>query len=373
MTDERNPEHFLSLIKKSRRGKFKLYIGMVAGVGKTYRMLQEAHELRKNGVDARIGYIETHRRKETHALLDGLPEIPRRKIFYKGKELEEMDVQAILNVHPELVLVDELAHTNIPGSKHEKRWQDVVDILESGINVISAVNIQHLESLNDQVKHIAGLEVAERVPDNVLQLADEIVNIDLPADELIQRLKDGKIYPMERVPTALSNFFREDKILQLRELALKEVAQQVEHRIETRVTGTEKLRIERFLACISTNHEGAKRIIRKTSRLAAYYHASWLLLYVQTSGETSDKINLAQQRHLLNNLKMGAEMGAEIIRRPGDNVAEVINEVCTEKKITTIVIGKPRFSVLRFVTGRNLFEQLLKKISDTDIDLIIAS
>ena len=161
MTDERNPEHFLSLIKKSRRGKFKLYIGMVAGVGKTYRMLQEAHALRKNGVDARIGYIETHRRKETHALLDGLPEIPRRKIFYKGKELEEMDVQAILNVHPELVLVDELAHTNIPGSKHEKRWQDVVDILESGINVISAVNIQHLESLNDQVKHIAGLEVAE--------------------------------------------------------------------------------------------------------------------------------------------------------------------------------------------------------------------
>ena len=373
MTDERNPEHFLSLIKKSRRGKFKLYIGMVAGVGKTYRMLQEAHALLKNGVDVRIGYIETHRRKETHALLDGLPEIPRWKIFYKGKELEEMDVQAILNIHPELVLVDELAHTNIPGSKNEKRWQDVVDILESGINVISAVNIQHLESLNDQVKQIAGLEVAERVPDNVLQLADEIVNIDLPADELIQRLKDGKIYPMERVPTALNNFFREDKILQLRELALKEVAQQVEHRIETRVTGTEKLRIERFLACISSNHEGAKRIIRKTARLASYYHASWMLLYVQTSREATDKINLTQQRHLLNNLKTAAELGAEIIRRPGDNVADVIYAVCEEKKVTTIVIGKPRFSVLSFVTGSNLFEQLLKKTSDTDIDLIIAS
>src|SRR5215467_6145053 len=217
---EQNVEHFLDLIRKSRRGKFKIYIGMSAGVGKTYRMLQEAHTLLRNGVDVKIGYIETHSRKETHTLLDGLPVIPRRKLFYKGKELEELDVQAILNLHPEVVIVDELAHTNIEGSKNEKRWQDVMDILDAGINVISAINIQHIESLNEEIKEITGIEVAERVPDNVLKQADEVVNIDLTADELVIRLKEGKIYAPEKIERALNNFFQSDKILQLRELAL---------------------------------------------------------------------------------------------------------------------------------------------------------
>ena len=218
-------QHFLDLIKKSRRGKFKIYIGMSAGVGKTYRMLQEAHTLLRNGVDVKIGYVETHNRAETVALLDGLPIIPRRHLFYKGKDLEEMDVTAILNLRPEVVIVDELAHTNIEGSKNEKRWQDVIDILEAGINVISAVNIQHLESLNAGVKAITGIEVQERVPDSVLAQADEVVNIDLTADELITRLREGKIYQPDKVETALRNFFKPEHILQLRELALKEVAQ----------------------------------------------------------------------------------------------------------------------------------------------------
>src|ERR1035437_8835644 len=191
---EQNAEHFLNLIRKSRRGKFKIYIGMSAGVGKTYRMLKEARVLLRNGVDVKVGYIETHNRKETHALLDGLPLIPRRKLFYKGKELEELDVQAILNLHPEVVIVDELAHTNIEGSKNEKRWQDVMDILDAGINVISAVNIQHIESLNEEIKEITGISVAERIPDSVLKQADEVVNIGRTADELITRLKEGKIY-----------------------------------------------------------------------------------------------------------------------------------------------------------------------------------
>ena len=181
---------------------------MSAGVGKTYRMLQEAHSLLKNGIDIKIGYIETHNRKETHDLLEGLPIVPRRKLFYKGKELEELDVQAIISLRPEVVIVDELAHTNIAGSKNEKRWQDVMEILDSGINVISAVNIQHIESLNEDVKAITGVEVAERIPDKVLALADEVVNIDLTADELIGRLKEGKIYQAEKIQTALSNFFK---------------------------------------------------------------------------------------------------------------------------------------------------------------------
>ena len=166
--ENNNAQHFLDLIQKSRKGKFKIYIGMSAGVGKTFRMLQEAHSLLKNGIDVKIGYIETHMRKETHELLAGLPIIPRRTIFYKGKELEELDVQAIINLRPEVVIVDELAHTNIEGSKNEKRWQDVLEILEAGINVISAVNIQHIESLNEEIKEITGIEVSERIPDSVL-------------------------------------------------------------------------------------------------------------------------------------------------------------------------------------------------------------
>ena len=227
---------FLDLIKKSRRGKFKVYIGMSAGVGKTYRMLQEAHALLRNGIDVKIGYIETHNREETHALLEGLPVIPRRKLFYKGKELEELDVAAVINLRPEVVIVDELAHTNIEGSKNEKRWQDVLEILAAGINVISAVNIQHIESLNDEVKAITGVEVKERIPDSVLAQADEVVNIDLTADELIVRLKEGKIYDPAKVENALKNFFKGDHILQLRELALKEVASQVERKVESEIT-----------------------------------------------------------------------------------------------------------------------------------------
>jgi two-component system sensor histidine kinase KdpD len=221
---EENVQHFLNLIQKSRKGKFKIYIGMSAGVGKSYRMLQEARTLLRNGIDVKVGYIETHNRKETHELLEGLPLIPRRTIFYKGKELEEMDVQAVINLRPEVVIVDELAHTNIEGSKNEKRWQDVMEILDAGINVISALNIQHIESLNEEVKKITGVEVTERVPDKVIALADEVVNIDLTADELIARLKEGKIYQAEKIETALKNFFKPEHILQLREMALKEVA-----------------------------------------------------------------------------------------------------------------------------------------------------
>lgn len=227
-------EHFLELIQKSKRGKFKIYIGMSAGVGKTYRMLQEAHALLKHGIDIKIGYIEPHLRAETIALVAGIPTIPRKSIFYKGKYLEEMDVRAIINDHPEIVIVDELAHTNVEGSANKKRWQDVLEILEAGINVISAVNIQHIESLNESVRNIIGIEVTERVPDKILALADEVVNIDLTADELISRLKEGKIYPQDKIQTSLNNFFKSDHILQLRELALKEVATHVEKKSRNR-------------------------------------------------------------------------------------------------------------------------------------------
>jgi two-component system sensor histidine kinase KdpD len=370
---EKNAEQFLELIRQSRRGKFKIYIGMSAGVGKTYRMLQEAQTLLRNGIDIKIGYIETHNRSETHALLDGLPVIPRRKLFYKGKELEELDVQAVINLHPEIVIVDELAHTNIEGSKNEKRWQDVMDILDAGINVISAVNIQHIESLQQEVKEITGVDVAERVPDSILSQADEVVNIDLTADELVTRLKEGKIYTPDKIERALKNFFQSDRILQLRELALKEVASQVERKVETEVPRNVSMRHERFLACIGSNEKTAKNVIRKTARLANYYHSKWWLLYVQTPKEEADKIGLAAQRHLINNFKLATELGAEVIKIKSSNIAKGIFEITEQKQISTVCIGKPHLSLFSVILNTAVFNQLLNKLSAADIDVVILS
>jgi len=364
---------FIDLVKRSRRGKLKIYIGMSAGVGKSYRMLQEAHALMRNGIGIQIGYIETHNRAETHALLAGLPVIPRRKIFYKGKELEEMDLQTILNRHPEVVIVDELAHSNIEGSKNGKRWQDVADILEAGISVITAVNIQHLESLNEEIEEITGIPITERIPDKILEMADEIVNIDLTADELIDRLKDGKIYDQSKVERALQNFFRNDKILQLREIALKEVAHHLERKIEIEIPKQIKLRPEKFLACISSNAETAKIVIRKTARLASYYRSPWIVLYVQSSSESMERIKLDKQRHLINNFKLATELGAEVIKLKSNQITQTIMKVADEREITTICIGKPHLSLFQVILRTAVFNELLKNIAAKETDLVILS
>jgi len=333
-------------------------------------MLQEAHALLKNNIDVQLGYIETHNRAETHSLLAGLPIIPRRKLFYKGKELEEMDVNAILTIRPEVALVDELAHTNVEGSKNEKRWQDVVELINAGINVISAVNIQHLESLNAEIEAITGIQIKERVPDRVLQLADEVVNIDLTAEELITRLKEGKIYDQAKIEIALSNFFKPEKILQLREMALREVANQVERKIEAEIPATNQLKPARFMACISTNEASAKKMIRKTARLASYYNSPWLVLYVQTAREAGDKIGLAAQRHLINNLKLATQLGAEVVKVKSDDVAQAIVETATQKRVTTVCMGKPHLSFMQYVFNRSLFSKLLQQLPP-ETDLII--
>jgi two-component system sensor histidine kinase KdpD len=370
---DQSAEQFLRLIKESRRGKFKIYIGMSAGVGKSYRMLQEAHTLLRSGIDVKIGFIETHNRAETQALIDGLPFIPRRTLFYKGRELEEMDVQAIINQHPDLVIVDELAHTNIPGSKNEKRWQDVLEILDAGINVISAVNIQHIESLYDEVRAITAVDVTERVPDRVLHMADEVVNIDLTAEELITRLKEGKIYDQAKVAMALTNFFQVEKILQLRELALREVATAVERKIETSVPLNLQAKPERFLASISSNPDVARRVIRKTARLAAYFNSRWYVLYVQTPAEDPDRIRLDLQRHLINNLKLATELGAEVIQAKGTDIVNCIMDEVQKRNVTTVCIGKPHFNLVQIILRTFAFNQLLNRLSESDTDLIILS
>jgi len=376
----------------SQRGRLKVYIGMSAGVGKTYRMLEEAHELLTKGVNIQVGFIETHHRAETHALLDGLPLIPRREVFYKGKRLEEFDLNATLLLHPAKVIVDELAHTNVPGSKHGKRYQDVLELLNNGIDVITAVNIQHIESINSEVERITGVAITERVPDSFLQRADEVVNIDLTADELITRLREGKIYDKAKVETALRNFFQPEKILQLRELALKEVAGQVERKVEQEVEKPKQLRHEQFLALISSNHQVAAKIIRKTARLANYYHSDWSVLYVQTPNETVDRIPLDKQRHLINNFQLATEMGGEVIQAQAGpvksglgflparilsleraDITEAILQVVKEKRITTLCIGKPHLSIWQVILRTNTFNRLLTALSESDVDVVILS
>ena len=332
MSREESVQHFLDLIKKSRRGKFKVYIGMIAGVGKSYRMLQEAHELLDNGVDVKIGYIETHGRAGTDAMLEGLPVVPRRKIFYKGKELEEMDLDAIIQIHPEIVVVDELAHTNVEGSRNE---------------------------------------VKERIPDSVLQEADEVVNIDLTAEELIARLKAGKIYKPEKVSTALNNFFKTENILQLRELALKEVALRVEKKVENEVVTSVGVRHERFLACISSNEKTPRRIIRKAARLATRYNTSFVALYVQTPRESTDRIGLANQRYLLNHFKLVTELGGEVVQVQSPDVLGSIVDTCREKQITTVCMGSPSLSFPKSLFMILKYRKFVRDLAQVNIDLII--
>ena len=316
MDKEGSVQRFLELIRRSHRGKFKVYIGMSAGVGKTYRMLQEAHQLLDAGVDVCIGYIETHGRAETEALAEGLPFVPRRRLFYKGKELEEMDTQAILNLHPEIVVVDELAHTNIEGSGNPKRWQDVMQLLDAGISVITAVNIQHIEGLNESVQEITGIEVRERVPDSVLATADEVVNIDLTADEL-----------------------RHDKLL----------------------------------AVIDSSEKRSRRVIRKTARMATHLNTSFVVLYVQSDREAADRIPLANQRYLINNLNLATELGGEIRQIHSNRPVETIVELCREQKISIVCTGRPEFSLFSLLKSIVALRRLIGRLSRMNIDLYIMS
>ena len=363
MDKEGSVQRFLELIRRSHRGKFKVYIGMSAGVGKTYRMLQEAHQLLDAGVDVCIGYIETHGRAETEALAEGLPFVPRRRLFYKGKELEEMDTQAILNLHPEIVVVDELAHTNIEGSGNPKRWQDVMQLLDAGISVITAVNIQHIEGLNESVQEITGIEVRERVPDSVLATADE----------LIERLKAGKIYRPDKVAAALNNFFTQDNILQLRELALKEVALRVEKKVENEIAAGDKFRHDKLLAVIDSSEKRSRRVIRKTARMATHLNTSFVVLYVQSDREAADRIPLANQRYLINNLNLATELGGEIRQIHSNRPVETIVELCREQKISIVCTGRPEFSLFSLLKSIVALRRLIGRLSRMNIDLYIMS
>src|SRR4051812_39293410 len=257
------PEHFLTLIRQQQRGRLKVYLGFAAGVGKTYEMLQEAHRLKRQGVDVVIGIIETHGRAETLALVEGLEQVPRRRIEYRGVVLEEMDLDALVARRPTVALVDELAHTNAPGSRHAKRYQDVEDLLRAGVNVITTMNVQHLESLYDLIERSTGVKVKERVPDYVLAQADQIVNVDLSAEDLQDRLRAGQVYPPERAERALANFFTGENLSRLRELALEEIARALDRRRQPQAGADPGSGSERVMVCLSSRSPNVQRLLRK--------------------------------------------------------------------------------------------------------------
>jgi two-component system sensor histidine kinase KdpD len=375
-------ERFLRLVQEKRRGTLKIYLGLAAGVGKTYRMLQEAQDLYQHGVDVLLGYVETHGRAGTVAQLPNSLLLPRKQVFYKGRALEEMDLDAIEQRRPQVVIVDELAHTNVPGSRNEKRWQDVQELVKNGISVITAVNVQHLESLHEQVLKITGTDVTERIPDQLLKQADEVVNVDLTVGELRARLEEGKIYDAAKVPTALANFFQAENLLQLRRLAVREVAQLLGQQVESEAGGApavlpQRRNDDRLLACINTNEQAAKEIIRKASRLADRFGAAvWYVLYVQTGHESADRIGLATQRHLINNLQLATQLGAQILRVKDDNIVRTIRQVAQEKHATLLVCGiTGEKNLWQQFTHRSVTQELLNAIArdETDLDVYLVT
>jgi len=378
-TDRRvNPDRslgesdFLELVRQRERGKLKLYIGSAAGVGKTFRMLNEAHDLRRRGIDIVVGFVETHGRADTAAQLRDLEVVPRQKIEYRGVTLEEMDVDAVVARAPQVAIVDELAHTNVPGARHRKRWEDVIQLLDAGINVISAVNVQHLESLNDVIASTLGVTVRETLPDWVVTTADQVINLDISAEDLRERLREGKIYAREKIDTALKNFFTDENLTTLRELALREVASSVDRTREAialRETGTHQQprTVDRVLVAMASNPPYTASLLRKASRIAGRLNSDWYCVYVQTPEERPDRIDSTVQRKLVDNIQKAQSMGAEVVKLEGTDVADTLTRFAVEHGVTLIVAGQSRRSWWQHITRGSVVDKLVNNTMDIDV------
>ena len=324
------------------QGKLKIFFGANPGVGKTYAMLEAAHEQRRDGVDVVIGVVETHGRVETEALVEGLEVLPRRAFDYRGTVLQEFDLDAALARRPTIILIDELAHTNAPGMRHAKRWQDVQELLNAGINVFTTVNVQHLESLNDVVAQITGVRVRETVPDSVLERADDVELIDLPPDDLLQRLKDGKVYVPEQIQHAIRNFFAKGNLIALREMALRRTAERVDQQMEVYRRDHAVIRTwpaaETIMVCINMKPRGL-RLIRAARQMAAGLHAKWIAVYVQIPRHLRQP--QTERDRLVQTLRLAEQLGAEVVTLTGDNVAQELLNYARSRNVTKIIVGKP--------------------------------
>lgn len=365
-------QDFLELVERSKRGRLKVYIGFAAGVGKTYRMLEEAHDLRRRGVDVVLGAIETHGRADTAALMEGLEQVPSRRVEYRGVAVEEMDVAAILARRPHLVVVDELAHTNAPESRHRKRYQDVLELLDAGINVICAFNVQHLESLNDVVERVTGVRVRETLPDTFLQQADQVVNLDLAVEDLIERLRAGKIYGEERVAWALENFFRTHNLMTLRELALREVAESVDRRSAPRGGAPARRPATggRVMVCMASRSPRSAMLLRRGSRLAGRLNTDWSVVYVETPRETPERIDSEAQRLLLANIQRARDLGAEVVRLKGRDPVAALLDYARTHGVGYVLIGRTAQPWWQRVLGRSFMDRMVRESEGLDLHIV---
>jgi len=378
MNDSHMPEQrptadaLLARIKERDRARLRIYIGAAPGVGKTYEMLQEAHALRARGLGVVIGFVETYGRRDTEAQIKDLEVIPRRAIRYRDVTMEEMDIDAIIRRKPQVCVVDELAHTNVPGSRHDKRYQDVVEILDAGIDVLTAVNIQHLETLNDAVATVTGVRVRETVPDTFLHRADEVINVDVTVDELRDRLRQGKIYRPEKIEQALTNFFRKGNLSALRELALRAVADEVAEKAASYRTGQglqPALMPERVMVCMSSSVL-APRVIRTGARIAGRLGARWYAVYVETPRERPDRIAPQDSAALDQNVSLAQNLGATVVRVHAERPAEGLIAFAQREGITHVIFGQSARSRWELLRHGSTTDRFLSAVRDAAVQVV---
>jgi two-component system sensor histidine kinase KdpD len=369
---ENKADMFLRMIRQAQRGRLKIYLGYAAGVGKTYQMLLEGRRLKEEGIDVVVGLAETHGRVETEKLLDGLEIVPRRQEGYRGIVVKEMDVDAVLKRKPQVALIDELAHTNVPGSRNDKRYQDVQDILAAGIHVITTLNIQHLESLYDTVEKAVGVRVRERLPDRVIVDADQIVNVDVSTEDLRERLQEGKVYTTERIDVALDHFFKASNLERLRELTLRELASQIDLRRRETFEEEESQAPDQVMVCLSSEGPDSDKLLRYASRLAGRLNRTWYAVYVQTPAEEPTLVDAKTQGIIASTLTLAKQLGAIVFTYKGEDVVATLLQFAKEYRVGHIVIGSPGptsfWKKLRRRTG--VVESLIRQARGTTITVL---
>jgi two-component system sensor histidine kinase KdpD len=367
-----SPESLLAKLKEGERASLRVYIGAAPGVGKTYQMLEDAHQLKREGVDIVIAIIEPHGREETRAMVGDLERVPMRRIEYRNVVLEEMDVAAVIARHPAVAVVDELAHTNVPGSGNHKRYEDVREILDAGISVITAVNIQHLESLNDVVNRTTGVRVRETIPDHFLRRADEVVNVDVSVDTLRTRLRQGKIYDVVKIEQALNNFFRKGNLSTLRELALRQVAtdQATKAQDYREREGLEQAVIpEKVMVCMASRGS-AKKLLRVGSRIAGRLASDWYVVYVETPGEEPGRIKPVDYAALQENIGFAEVLGAKVVKLKARRVADALVEFARREGITHVVFGQTSRSRLDILLHGSIINRFLHEVRDATVQVV---
>ena len=371
MTDadpqRRRADDFLSLVRRAQRGRIKVYIGSSAGVGKTYRMLEEAHHLKERGVDVVIGFVETHGRAETVDLVAGLEIVPPARVRYHDIDIEELDLDAVLARKPAVVVVDELPHTNPPGFRNRWRYQDVSVLADAGIHVICAMNVQHLASLGETVQRATGVRVRETVPDAFLHDADQVVNLDISAEDLIERLRAGKIYPPERVEKALGSFFRAENLETLRELALREVAESLDRR---QVSRGDPQGAGKVMACVASRSPNPGRIVERASRIAGRLNTHWFVVHVRTPSEADNRLDSAAERRLHEVLETAQRMGAEVVRLDGTDVVDALLGFARAHGVEHVLMGRSLRSRWQELWREGPLIRLIRAAHDIDVHVV---